>query len=67
MVEGQERNISQLVRIRAVVNRRWSLKEDLQGSDEEEEEEDREWEESEEEPKESQEEVLEGILLSASC
>ena len=63
-MEGQKRNTAQLVRIRATVDQRWGLKEDLQSSNEKIEKEDRE---DEEESEESQEEVEEKTLLLVFC
>ena len=66
-MEGQERNTAQLVRIEAVVDQRWNLKEDLQDSDEKIKEENRDnEEESEDIFEESQEEIEERTLLSTS-
>ena len=54
LVEGQERNTAQLAKIRAVVDQRWSWKENLQSSNKKDEKKDREdGERSEEEPEES--------------
>ena len=66
-MEGQERNTAQLVRIGAVVDQRWNLKEDLQDSDEKIKEENRNNEEGSEDVfEESQEVIEERILLSIS-
>jgi len=56
LVEGQERNIAQLERIGAMIERRWGSEEESRGGDEE--------EGSEDGPRESQEG---GTLSSASC
>jgi len=59
LVEGQERNTTQLERIKAIMEQRWSL----EGAVEKEESRD-DVEGSEDGPRESQEE---GTLSSASC
>ena len=78
LVEGKERNMAQLARIGAMVDMRWSLKENLQGSKENKENkkdnseddnnngEDRDEEESEKGFKEIEREMLGGTLLLAS-
>ena len=60
--------MAQLVRIRVMVEQRWSLKKNSQDSNKESGEDDRENEEgSKEEPGESQKKIKEETLLSAFC
>ena len=65
-MEYQKRNTAQLARIGAMMEERWSLKEDLWDNNDENEEDGDKEERSENGSGKSQKEIKKGILLSVS-